>query len=94
MIRQNRYGALVNSEIGLLHPVKAVIEGIVGPIRTEKLRAPFPGLVIRYTSDGSEPLMDSPVYEGPIEAEGIISLRTFDTKGRGSLTTKLDCTNR
>ncbi len=56
--------------------------------------ADFPGLIIRYTHDGSEPLVDSPVYEGPIKAEGIIALRTFDTRGRGSLTTKLDCTNR
>ncbi|MFO7671268.1 MAG: family 20 glycosylhydrolase [Bacteroidales bacterium] len=52
----------------------------------------FPGLFIRYTTDGSEPLADSPVYEGPVEATGIISLRSFDTRGRGSLTTKVDCT--
>jgi len=54
----------------------------------------FPGLIIRYTSDGSEPRMESPFYEGPIKAEGNISLRTFDSRGRGSLITKLDCTNR
>lgn len=53
----------------------------------------FPGLSIRYTSDGSEPDANSPVYEGPLEANATISLRSFDTRGRGSLTTVLDCTN-
>ncbi len=56
--------------------------------------ADFPGLIIRYTTDGSEPLVDSPVYEGPLEAAGTISLRTFDSRGRGSLTTRVDCTTR
>ncbi|MCP4314370.1 MAG: family 20 glycosylhydrolase [Bacteroidetes bacterium] len=49
----------------------------------------FPGLTIRYTTDGSEPCMDSPLYEGPVEVTGTISLRTFDTRGRGSLTTSV-----
>ena len=44
---------------------------------------------IRYTTDGSEPDANSPLYEGPLEANGTISLRTFDTRGRGSLTTGL-----
>lgn len=44
----------------------------------------FPGLVIRYTMDGSEPDMDSPVYKRPAEVTGEISLRSFDTRGRGS----------
>lgn len=50
----------------------------------------FPGLTIRYTTDGSEPDADSPVYEGPLEAAGKVSLRTFDSRGRGSLTTRLE----
>lgn len=49
----------------------------------------FPGLSIRYTTDGSEPSMESPLYEGPVEANGTISLRSFDTRGRGSLTTSI-----
>ncbi len=53
----------------------------------------FPGLSIRYTTDGSEPGVNSPLYEGPVKAVGTISLRTFDTRGRGSLTTMVDCTN-
>jgi hexosaminidase len=44
----------------------------------------FPGLTIRYTSDGSEPGIDSPVYSGPVEVSGKVMLRSFDTRGRGS----------
>jgi len=44
----------------------------------------FPGLTIRYTTDGSEPGADSPVYEEPVEVGGTIKLKSFDTRGRGS----------
>jgi len=60
-------------------------------IRKGKLFAniDFPGLSIRYTTDGSEPSMDSPQYEEPVEARGNISLRSFDTRGRGSRITSI-----
>jgi hexosaminidase len=44
----------------------------------------FPGLTLRYTTDGSEPGADSPVYEEPVEVSGTVKLRSFDTRGRGS----------
>ena len=44
----------------------------------------FPGLTIRYTTDGSEPQVQSQVYRGPTKVSGKISLRSFDTRGRGS----------
>jgi hexosaminidase len=44
----------------------------------------FPGLTIRYTTDGTEPLADSPVYTEPVEVSGTVKLRSFDTRGRGS----------
>ena len=46
----------------------------------------FPGLEIRYTTDGTEPGPDSPVYTDPVEVSGEIQLRSFDTRGRGSRT--------
>jgi hexosaminidase len=45
----------------------------------------YPGLTIRYTLDGSVPTEDAPRYERPVRAgEHPVSLRTFDTRGRGS----------
>jgi len=44
----------------------------------------FPGLIIRYTTDGTDPDPESPVYTGPVEAAGTIKLASFDTRGRSS----------
>ena len=44
----------------------------------------FPGLTIRYNTDGSEPTKDSPVYTEPVEVSGKVMLKAFDTRGRGS----------
>lgn len=42
----------------------------------------FPGLVIRYTTDGSEPTATSNLYSGPITGRGLIRAAAFDVKGR------------
>jgi len=45
----------------------------------------FPGLTIRYTTDGSEPTENSPVYNDAVTNAGNnLKFRAFDTKGRGS----------
>jgi hexosaminidase len=44
----------------------------------------FPGLEVRFASDGSEPTAESPRYQGPIAVTGPVVLRTFDRRGRGS----------
>lgn len=45
----------------------------------------FPGLEIRYTLDGSEPTVNSSLYEGPIETSSKnIALKAFNTTGRSS----------
>ena len=49
----------------------------------------FPGMTIRYTTDGSEPTMNSAEYTGPFTSKGTIKMKTFNTKGRGSLVTEL-----
>ncbi len=46
----------------------------------------FPGMVIRYTTDGSEPTEKSMEYTGPIEANGVIKAKTFTSSGRASRT--------
>lgn len=50
----------------------------------------FPGLTIRYTTDGTEPGTDSPVYEEPVEVNGPVKLRSFDKRGRGSRVSVID----
>ena len=49
----------------------------------------FPGLTIRYTTDGSEPDARSPVYEKPFELTSQANLKTFDQRGRGSRTSRV-----
>jgi hexosaminidase len=51
-----------------------------------KANVSYPGLNIRYTIDGSEPTVTSPLFVEPVAVEGNpeIKLRTFDTRGRGS----------
>jgi hexosaminidase len=46
----------------------------------------YPGLAIRYSTDGSEPSAASALYTGPIPLAGTVKLKSFDTRGRGSRT--------
>lgn len=50
------------------------------------LNGAFPGFVIRYTTDGSEPETRSLLYTGPVEVRGRIKIRVFDPAGRGGRT--------
>jgi hexosaminidase len=43
----------------------------------------YPGLTIRYTTDGTEPTASSRVYTAPVNAKGVVKFRAFDEKGRG-----------
>jgi len=51
-----------------------------------KVNIAYPGLVIRYTTDTSQPTVESPAYVEPVRLEEntVVKLRTFDTRGRGS----------
>jgi hexosaminidase len=46
----------------------------------------YPGLVIRYTTDGSEPALNSLLYESPVNVSGTVRLRSFDLSGKSSRT--------
>ena len=63
-----------------------------GIIREGKLYAniQLPGLVIRYTTDGSEPNESSLVYSGPVSVRSLVKIRAFDRRGRGSRTVWVD----
>ncbi len=49
----------------------------------------FPGLEIRYTTDGSEPVADSPLYVEPLDASGTVIFKAFNKTGRGSSVIRL-----
>jgi hexosaminidase len=44
----------------------------------------FPGVAIRFTTDGSDPDAGSPVYKGPVKVSGVVKLASFDSRGRSS----------
>jgi hexosaminidase len=44
----------------------------------------LPGLDIRYTTDGSEPTTDSPLYTTPVKVSGGVKVKSFDLAGRSS----------
>ncbi|MDQ2658432.1 MAG: family 20 glycosylhydrolase, partial [Bacteroidota bacterium] len=44
----------------------------------------FPGMIIRYTIDGTEPDENSPVWLKPVKVSGHVILKAFDASGRSS----------
>ncbi|GAB2516855.1 family 20 glycosylhydrolase [Spirosoma aerophilum] len=44
----------------------------------------LPGLLIRYTTDGSEPTSQSTLYKNPVPVTGTVTLKSFDSAGRSS----------
>ena len=57
----------------------AVVEGNMLMANIE-----YPGLTIRYTTDGEEPTLASPAYTEPVEVSGTVKLKAFDGAGRSS----------
>lgn len=49
----------------------------------------FPGLEIRYTTDGQEPTIQSPLWKKGVKADNLIRLKAFDKTGNGSRTVEL-----
>jgi hexosaminidase len=46
----------------------------------------FPGIEIRYSLDGKDPDLKSPLYKDPVDAGGkILKFRAFNTNGRGGV---------
>ncbi len=49
----------------------------------------FPGLEIRFTTDGSEPTMQSRLYRNPVKVSGTVKLKSFVSGGRSGRTSEL-----
>ena len=58
---------------------------------TLKIRQQFPGLKIRYSLDGSEPDLNSNLYDSPVKVSSSdkIVIRVFDSNGRGGNSIKI-----
>ncbi len=49
-----------------------------------KANVEYPGLTIRYTTDGSEPTAQSSLYSEPVQVSGEVLLKAFDAAGKSS----------
>jgi hexosaminidase len=49
----------------------------------------YPGLIIRYTTDGTEPAVNSKKYEGAVNVSGTINIKCFDEAGKPSRTVRV-----
>jgi hexosaminidase len=54
-----------------------------------KVNVEYPGLIVRYTTDGMEPTINSPKYETPMTVADTVLLKSFDSSGKFSRTVKL-----
>ncbi|BDD07578.1 hypothetical protein FUAX_00100 [Fulvitalea axinellae] len=93
-VRLRITGARLNpaiSEFGLYKsPAKAVIEPAGATFKTSvKVNlSSDPGTVVRYTTNGSEPTKESPLYENPVEIKetSVLKAASFDASGfRGTV---------
>jgi hexosaminidase len=55
-----------------------------------KANVAFPGLSIRYTTDGSEPTQQSEIYKNPLKVSGLIKVKAFDAAGKASRTVVIE----
>ncbi|MEZ4885801.1 MAG: family 20 glycosylhydrolase [Chitinophagales bacterium] len=58
---------------------------VVGEDSLLRANVAFPSLQIRYTTDGSEPTMESELYRDSLKVGENVRMRAFDLRGRGSL---------
>jgi len=81
MVRLDHYA---NGIAYRIPPPGAVIEN-------DQLKAntAYPGLEIRYTTDGSDPTEESQLYTSPVTVKGKIKLRVFNSNGRSSRITEI-----
>jgi len=59
-------------------PGAAIVDGVLNA------SCAYPGLEIRYTTNGKVPDSLSELYQGPVEVDGRIRICAFDSRGRGS----------
>jgi hexosaminidase len=79
-IGQNEFARLDKMSGGFAYRIP--LPGAVIENDTLKANISFPGLTIRYTTDGTEPDINSPVYTEPVKVSGKVNIRAFVPNGR------------
>jgi hexosaminidase len=79
-IGQNEFARLDKMSGGFAYRIP--LPGAVIENDTLKVNISFPGLTIRYTTDGTEPTINSPVYIEPVKVDGKVLIRAFAPNGR------------
>lgn len=71
---------ITGTDSGVKVPKASIPAGTYGGSRTVVLTSDTKDAVIHYTTDGSEPLASSPVYEGPIEITATTTIKATAVK--------------
>jgi hexosaminidase len=79
-IGQNEFARLDKMSGGFAYRI--ALPGAVIENDTLKANISFPGITIRYTTDGTEPDINSPVYNEPVKVNGKVLIRAFAPNGR------------
>jgi hexosaminidase len=79
-IGQNEFARLDKLSGGFAYRI--ALPGAVIENDTLKANISFPGITIRYTTDGNEPDINSPVYNEPVKVNGKVLIRAFAPNGR------------
>lgn len=90
----NRLGRFEMNRLDLHHPginYRIPPPGAIYENGTLSANTDYPGLDIRFTTDGSEPTADSQLYTEPVQIEGevTVKLKTFNYEGRSSRATEI-----
>jgi hexosaminidase len=76
-----RLSSLFGGFVYRVPPPGALLEG--GML---KANVEYPGLTVKYTTDGSEPVFQSATWKEPVRVSGTLKLKAFDAAGKSSLT--------
>jgi len=66
------------------------LPGVVVENGLLKANVEFPGLNLLYTTDGSEPTIESSLFTGPVQVSGTVKMRAFDAAGNSSRTSTIE----
>jgi hexosaminidase len=79
-IAQKEFARLAHTNGGYAYRVPPA--GVIIENGQAKANVALPGVSIHYTTNGSEPTLQSAVYNGPIPAMGTLKFKTFDASGK------------